>query len=168
MPLSCHTLLYQESLVIRLLEEPPKGEEIRELTPDEIEGYVRPQYALTGNVVPDPSVCTFIGIVRGGEVIAFLGLQIKLHSQPLWIKEGESARFTSLVHKAEEIILKKCGPQWVYLFCPPGRLVELAKHMDMTQEPWVVMSKLVMPPVPLKFEPIDLSPPDEVYEGIVQ
>lgn len=124
---------------------------IRELTPDEIRS-VEHVFISTGNPLPDPQTSTFMGAVKGGKVIGFVVLQVKLHAEPWWIEEGHSDIFKSLVKGAEQIILNRCGPQWVYAFTPAGRVTQLAASMGMQQEPWCVMSKLLVPDTPSKQE----------------
>lgn len=144
-------------------------DEIRVLTADELERYVYPQYDASGNPRPDKSTSTFVGVLRGGRVVAFLGLQVKLHAQPLFIEDGYQSILPSLVDAAERIILAKCGPQWVYLFTPAGKLTQLAAHFGMQLEPWCVMSKLVAPAVPPKNAAADLVPfEDTPIDGIIQ
>lgn len=123
----------------------PVGPEIRELTSEEIQSLAADfdPYGL-----PDPKTSTAIGIVDGGKIVAYQFLQLKLHVQPTKITEGYSHMFSALCRKSEEIILQKCGPTWVYLFCTPGRMAALAETRGMAVEPWVVMSKAVVPPAP--------------------
>ena len=128
--------------------------EERILTPEEIQSYVAPQYAATGNPLPDPATSQFIGVIRGGKIVAALGLQVKLHAQPLMIDDGHGAVLPALVKAAERIILERCGPQWVYLFTPAGKLTQLAQSLGMQLEPWCVCSKLVAPAIPDK--PLDM------------
>lgn len=120
----------------------------RELTQEEIQQYVKPGYDATNNPLPDPAVSTFVGVFRGGRMVASIGLQLKLHAQPLQIEDGHANVLPALVRAAEDIILKRAGCQWIYLFSPPGRLAQIASAMGMQLEPWVVMSKLVTPPEP--------------------
>ena len=136
--------------------EPQSGISYRELTPEEIKS-VEPIFTATGNPLPDPGISTFVGAVENGKVIGFLVLQVKLHAQPMWIEEGHSQIFSPLVAEAERTILKKAGPQWVYLFVPAGRLSQLAQSMGMGLEPWNVLSKLVQPEIPKKIG-VDLMP----------
>lgn len=137
---------------------------VRVLTPEEILSYVKPHYDATGNPLPDPAISTFVGVIRSGKVVAALGLQLKLHAQPLMVDEGQAAVLPALIHGAEQHILRQCGPQWTYLFVPDGRLAELAEAFEMTREPWVVMSKLVMPAAPPK--PVDAMPLQATQEDI--
>ena len=130
------------------LPSSPEGDCERELTPDEIQQYVKPGYDATNNPLPDPAISTFVGVLRGGKVVASIGLQLKLHAQPLQIEEGHANVLPALVSAAERIILQRTGPQWVYLFAPAGRLAQIASAMGMQLEPWVIMSKLVTHPEP--------------------
>jgi len=132
---------------------PPSGApaelEVRELTLAEI-ATTESVFKEAGASLPDPATSTFIGAIEGGKVVGFLVLQLRLHAEPMWIEPGKSQLFTQLVHAAEEAILRRAGPQYVYTFCPAGRVSQLAQSMGMQMEPWVVMSKLVMPEVPAK------------------
>lgn len=136
-------------------------EEARELTVEEIRQYVEPHYLASGNNLPDPRCSTFVGILRDGVVLASLGIQAKLHAQPLIISEGHGGLLPRLVRLAEETILAKSGPQWVYLFAPAGKLSQLAQSMGMQLEPWVVLSKLIQPEPPEKLAIELLSHEDE-------
>jgi hypothetical protein len=126
-----------------------KAEEYRVLTPEEVLT-LAPIFEATGNPLPDPAISTFYGCLKDGKVVGFIVLQLKLHAEPVWIEEGHSAVFQGLVRGAESVIITRCGPQWVYLFAPAGRIAQLAAAMGMQTEPWVVMSKLVMPDIPAK------------------
>jgi len=134
------------------------GDAVRELTPEEIESYVRPKYEATGNPLPHPSEYSFIGVIRGGQVVAALGVGVKIHAEPLMIDPGYGSVLPALVSAVEKHILSRCGPQYVYLFAPAGRTAQLAQAMGMQLEPWVVMSKLVMPKTPHK-TPVELPLP---------
>ncbi len=152
---------------IDMLPPPPSAEadleiQFRTLTDEEIAKAVAPEFAKTGNPLPDPAISTFVGAVLAGEVIAFLCLQLKLHAQPLWIADGYSSVLARLVTAAEQTILARTGPQWVYLFAPAGRLSQLAQMMGMQMEPWVVLSKLVQPVKPL---PLAVELPGEALNG---
>jgi hypothetical protein len=140
------------------IPKPPGTREIRELTPEEVAS-VAHIFTEHGTVVPDLSTATFVGAVQDGKVLGFLVLQAKLHAEPLWIEPGHSHLFTSIAREAERTILKKCGPQWVYLFSPAGRTAQMATAMGMAMEPFVVMSKLVMPEAPGR--PLVLMQSDE-------
>lgn len=128
---------------------PTSTDGVRELTPDEVKS-VEHVFRATGNPLPDPAISTFVGCVEDGKVVAFIVLQLKLHAQPLWIEEGRSQLLPALIRAAESVIITRTGPQWVYLFAPAGRLSQLAQHMGMQLEPWVVLSKLVTPEIPDK------------------
>jgi hypothetical protein len=139
----------------------PESEQFRVLTPEEVES-LRPIFEANSAELPDMSVSTFVGCVKDGEIIGFIVLQIKLHAEPMWIKDGQSQIFSRLVNTAENVIITQCGPQWVYLFCPAGRVSQLASAAGMQAEPWVVFSKLVTHVSPAK--PIiefPISPPEE-------
>ncbi len=158
------------SFVIEPLHPPietASGAVYRELTPEEIKS-VEGVFLATGNPLPDPAISTFVGVVEGGEVVAFLVLQLKLHAQPMWIKEGHSQVFSPLVSEAERTIVKKLGSAWVYLFTPAGKLSQLAQAAGMQMEPWVVHSKLVQQELPRKIG-VDLlpiiDPPSESEAG---
>lgn len=136
--------------VIHSPEAAPPAITFRSLTPEEIQREVEPDYAATQNHVPDPAISTFIGAFSGNDLLAYLCLQVKLHAQPLVIRQGHGAVLPGLVHAAEAHILATAGPQWVYLFTPAGKLAQMASAMGMQLEPWVVMSKLVAPAMPPK------------------
>lgn len=141
----------------------------RELSSDEIKT-LEGIFAATGNPLPSPTLSTFVGALQGGKVVGFLVLQARLHAEPMWIAEGHSQIFTSLVSAAEKTILKKSGPQWVYLFAPAGKLSQLAQNMGMALEPWCVLSKLVQPELPHKIG-VDMLPIDATAtaeEGTIQ
>jgi len=126
--------------------------EFRSLRPEEIEPICGPDYAASGNPLPDPRYSTFLGAFNtDGSCVAYLCLQIKLHAQPLVIRDGWARVLPGLVAAAEAHILSTAGPQWVYLFAPAGKLSALAQSLGMQMEPWVVLSKLVQPPIPEKF-----------------
>src|ERR1017187_536323 len=126
----------------------PEGDCERELTPEEIQQYVKPGYDAANNALPDPAVSTFVGVIRGGRVVASLGIQLKLHAEPLQIESGHSSVLPLLVKYAERLILQRTGPQYVYLFAPAGRVAQMAQAMGLVLEPWCVLSKLVTPPEP--------------------
>jgi hypothetical protein len=123
--------------------------EFRVLMPLEIES-VRHVFEASGSTLPDPAVSQFIGAVHNQKVLGFIVLQLKLHAEPMWIENGHSEVFQPIVKAAEKHILRQCGPQWVYLFAPAGRVSQLAQSMGMGLEPWNVLSKLVMPEIPPK------------------
>lgn len=143
------------------------AEEFRVLTPEEIQTV---EYVFTekGVSLPDPAASTFVGCVKAGKVVAFLVLQLKIHAQPLWIEDGHAAVLTQLVAKTEQTIIERVGPQWVYLFSPAGRLAQLAQSMGMQLEPWVVLSKLVVPDQPILPAPIQPADLTESAEGTIQ
>lgn len=144
----------------------PSKVERRLLTEEEVLQFVKPVYDKGGYPLPDPATSVFVGVLRGGKVKAFLGLQVMLHAEPLWIEDGEANLLTGLVERAEEIILERTGPQWVYLFAPPGKVARIAERLGMQLEPYCVYSKLVTAPAPVKpmtafEEPVDF---DEVIQ----
>jgi hypothetical protein len=147
----------------------PGTDEIRIMTPEEI-ALEEPIFAATGNPLPHPSSSVFFGVFRGGKRVAFVVLQTRVHVEPLYIEEGHSAVLPSLLKYVEEYILRQAGPMWVYAFTPAGRITQLARSFGMQMEPWVVMSKLVMPTVPAKgvadlsVEPVYESPPEEAVQ----
>src|ERR1700685_1880416 len=120
----------------------PEGDCERELTPNEIQQYVKPGYDATNNPLPNPATSTFMGVFRGGKVVATLGIQLKLHAEPLQIEPGHGAVLPALVASAEKLILQRAGSQYVYLFAPAGRVAQMAQAMGLQLEPWVVLSKL--------------------------
>lgn len=139
---------------------PPKaGIEYRELSAEEIQS-VAHVFEATGNSLPNPAISTFVGAVEVGKVIGFLVIQAKVHAEPMWISEGKSQIFGTLAKKAEEVVLQRCGPSYVYLFTPAGKVSQLASVLGFQIEPFVIMSKLVMPNVPAR-PIIDLLPMPE-------
>jgi hypothetical protein len=143
----------------------PSELEVRVMTSEEI-AQQEHLFIERGVSLPDPGTSTFMGAFKGGKCVGFLVLQIKLHAEPLYIEEGHSQILTPLVRQAEKYILQRCGPTWVYLFSPAGRTAQLAQSMGMQLEPWVVLSKLVMPEEPARpimFELNDL-PTDEAVQ----
>ena len=144
-------------------QEPP-DEEFRELTPEEIASIAH-VFQENNTDLPNPSISTFVGCLRKGKVVGFLVLQAMLHAEPMWIEPGNSDIFQKLAHIAESTILKKCGPSYVYLFAPAGRITQLAQTMGMKLEPWCVLSKLVMPEVPSKSGPFLMPLEDLPVEG---
>jgi hypothetical protein len=144
-------------------QTPTSKIEYRVLTPLEIES-VKHVFELSNSPLPDPAVSQFIGAIEGQKVLGFIMLQLKLHAEPMWIESGHSEVFQPIVRAAEKQILKQCGPQWVYLFAPAGRVSQLAQSMGMGLEPWNVLSKLVMPDVPSK--PIVTLLEDLPVEGV--
>lgn len=128
-------------------ESESKKDDIRELTREEILEYCGPKYKSVGVALPDPKMSTFMGVIRGGKVVAALGLQLMLHAEPLMIDEGFSGCLTALVGATEKHVLAKAGPQWVYLMAPAGKMTQLAQSMGMKLEPWCVLSKLIIPEV---------------------
>lgn len=144
--------------------ETPKGREIRELTPEEIQS-VKYVFDAVNQPIPVPS--TFIGAVENGKVLGFLVLQVKAHAEPMWIEPGHSELFKPIVAEAEKTILKKCGPTWIYLFAPAGRVSQLAQSMGMQLEPWNVLSKLIMPEAPAKLDPFLSTLAEMPVEGEV-
>ena len=145
-------------------DTPPSVDGIRELTAEEIQS-VEHIFRAAGTSLPDPSISTFVGAVKAGKVIGFIVLQLKLHAEPMWIEDGNSSIFQSLVKAAERVIITRTGPQWVYLFTPAGKITQLAQAMGCQLEPWCVMSKLVAPELPGKPIPFLADTP---VEGAVQ
>lgn len=145
----------------------PKGVEVRELTPEEIETII-PIFTANEASLPNPAVSTIVGVVRDGRVVGFGVLQQTLHAEPVYLEDGESDQFLSLVHEMEKTVLRRCGPQWVYLFCPAGKITRLAQTMGMQLEPWCVLSKLVMPETPAKPAPFTESLEAMPAEGATQ
>lgn len=129
------------------LSKPPGTREIRELTPEEVQS-VAHVFAATGVPVPDLGSATFVGAVQDGKVLGFLVLQARIHAEPLWIEPGQQALFLPIVKETERVLLKKAGPQWVYLFAPAGKVAQMAASQGMQLEPWCVYSKLVAPELP--------------------
>lgn len=140
------------------LPKPPGTREIRELTVEEIMT-LAPIFIENGTDLPDLRQATFVGAVQDGKVLGFIVLQAKLHAEPMWITPGQSQLFTPIVREAERVILKKAGPQYVYLFTPAGRVTQMAASMGLRPEPFVIMSKLVMPEPPAR--PLILMPDED-------
>ncbi len=131
------------------VQKVPGAREIRELTPEEVQS-VAYIFADNGSVIPQ--FATFVGAVENDKVLGFIVLQPKLHAEPMWIAPGQSQLFQAIVNEAEKTVLRKAGPQWVYLFAPAGKISQLATAMGMGIEPFVVMSKMVtsdLPPRPV-------------------
>lgn len=139
------------------------------MTSDEV-SELAPIYAEYGASLPLPGTATFVGAFKNGRRVGFICLQAKLHAEPMHITEGHSDVFVSLVKAAEQLILSKVGPQWVYAFTPAGRVTQLAHTMGMRMEPYVVMSKLVQPEIPpepvvdLGSLPLGEVPEDDVVQ----
>lgn len=126
--------------------------EYRMLTVEEVNSspFITQAFAQANSVLPDPAYSQFIACVEDGEVVGFLVVQLKLHAEPLVIKDGYSDIFLQLVSTAERVILERVGPTWVYLFAPAGRVSQLATHCGMQLEPWNVLSKFIMPDPPAR------------------
>jgi hypothetical protein len=160
--------LLPKPIIVRPDSEPAPTE-IRELTAEEVDGYVRPEFESRGYPLPNPAMSTHVGIVDNGKVVGFLTLQVKLHAQPVSIDQAHRHMFAALCSKAEEVILQKIGPQWVYLFAPAGHMSQLAQSMGMQLEPWCVLSKFVQHETPeSKLDPVKWEAPDVPVEGIIQ
>src|SRR5689334_14464163 len=112
----------------------------RRLTEDEIHQEVWPDFRASGNPLPDPRYSVFVGLFES-ELLAYLCLQLKLHAQPLVIRDGQSHLFPRLVHEAENYIAQTVGESWIYLFTPEGKLTQMGEAMGLTLEPWNVLSK---------------------------
>jgi hypothetical protein len=144
-------------------ETPVSSDGIRLLTPEEIKS-VEPIFLERGVSLPASNTSVFVGAVKDGKVVAFLVIQLMLHAEPMWIEPGHSNLFLPLVKEAEKTILQRCGPAWVYLFAPAGKVSQLAATSGMQQEPYCVYSKLVMPEAPGRpaFDLSELEVPDEL------
>lgn len=152
-----------QQMEIPIPEAEPVRTSFRTLTPEEIARECGPDYAKSGNPLPDPAISAFVGAFAGDQLLAYLCLQVKLHAQPLVIRPGNASVLSGLVHAAETHILATTGPQWVYLFTPAGKMAQMASAMGMQTEPWVVMSKLVAPEAPAK--PVFEVIPPEAHES---
>jgi hypothetical protein len=142
--------------------------EVRELTKEEI-ATVEHIFTERGHALPNPVQSTFVGAVKDGKVLGFIVLQVKLHCEPIWIEQGHSDLFTHLARVGEQIILKKIGSCWVYMFTPAGRASQLAMAMGFQMEPFCIMSKLVVPDIPGKpVVSLDLPLEDTPVDGGVQ
>src|SRR3954463_4159972 len=82
--------------------------EVRLLTPEEIQTLI-PIFEGAGSTLPNPAISQIVGCVENGEVIAFLVLELKLHAEPMWIKEGHSNLLPALVKEVETVIITRCG-----------------------------------------------------------
>ncbi len=156
-----------------LAPEPPSGPLVRPLTEAEIAVEVAPDYAATGNALPNPAVSKFLGVFDGDKLLGYICIQAKLHAQPLVLRPGHSSALSLLISETERYILSTIGTQWVYAFVPAGRLSQIAQAMGMQLEPWNVLSKLVTPDQPpmkgaLDLEPIDMDALREVDSGVIQ
>jgi hypothetical protein len=140
----------------------PPVTEYRPLTTEEIAS-LRPIFEAQGVGLPSG---IYMGAVEGSRVIGFLVLQLKLHSEPMWIEPGRSQIFHALVGAAENYILANSGPTWVYLFAPEGRVSELAEAMGMTRNDEQIYYKLIERPTPprpfvdLQPIPVEVTPED--------
>lgn len=142
--------------------------EFRELTATEIAS-VKDDFTSRGAPIPNPATSTFVGCVQGGEVIGYVVFQLKIHAEPLRIKDGKSRIFSRLISTAENILLSKVGPQWVYAFTSEERVTKLLEKIGMEKaEEWTVMCKLIKPELPLgKIVGVSV-PEEETSEEVVQ
>jgi len=124
--------------------QPSTEHDIRVLTPEEI-ATVEHYFSDAGVNLPSPQESVFVGIVKDGKVMGFIVIQIRLHAEPLVLEPSQAFLLPALIRKAESVILERCGPQLVYLFAPAGKISQLAASFGMQMEPWVVMSKFVVP-----------------------
>ena len=122
---------------------------VRELTWDEVVKWVKPIFDQGNFNLPDPSVSTFEGVFENGELVGFQCLQLKLHAEPTWIKQGHSDKFLSLINATKRTVLQKTGSQWVYLMAPDGKISKLAEGVGMKLEDYYVYSTLVTPEAPV-------------------
>jgi hypothetical protein len=141
--------------------------EIRELTLDERD-LIKPVFQVQNTEMPDPRYSTILGVIRKGKIVGFGVLQLKLHAEPVYLEDGESGQFIPLVSAMEKTALQKCGPCWVYLFAPAGRVTKLAQTMGLQLEPWCVLSKLVTPEAPPRSDPFTEKLEDMPVEGATQ
>jgi hypothetical protein len=139
-------------------------DDIRELTPEEI-ATLAPFFTERGVSMPNAGNSIFVGAIRQGRVVAFQCLQLILHCEPVFIEQGFSHLFLPLWQKAEEILLAKCGPQWMYVCAPTERIQKLAESQGFEAKPWVILSKLIKPrePKPLA---VFMELPNEVAEEV--
>ena len=137
----------------------------RELTLEEVKS-VDHYFHEAGVQPPNSAYATYVGVVEGGKVLGFIVLQAKLHAEPMVVEPGHSDLFLPILKEAERVIITKCGPQYVYVFAPAGRVSQLASSMGMTLEPYNIYSKLVAPEIPSKpvAELPDMKPETEVVQ----
>ena len=128
------------------VEETPTSPraELRLLT--EVErALLKPDFDEAGVEMPDPRTSQILGAIRNGEIVGFQVLQLMLHADPMKIKPGHEDCYLPLIHAAEKLIAERCAPCDVFVFAPPGKITELARHSGMTAEPWTVFSKRILP-----------------------
>lgn len=146
----------------------PPQPEIRQLTAEEYLS-LAPRFEGRGHQLPSPDVATAVGIFDDGKIVGYQVLQLRLHVQPTEIDEGYANLFTALCRKSEETIFAKCGPTWAYLFVEPDTdLHKLAASRGMTDEPWVVMSKLVQQPVAAVLLPVESTVATPITEEEIE
>lgn len=116
---------------------------IRQLTPEEYMA-LSPRFESRGHQLPDPSTASAVGIFEDGKLVGYQVLKLMLHAQPTEIDEGYAQHFSALCKASEDLIRDKIGHAWVYVFCP-HRLVRLCESRGMAEEPWIVMSKEILP-----------------------
>lgn len=139
-----------------LVHEPP-GVSYRVLSPGELV-QIRPIFTERG--VDMPSGGIYLGAVENGRIIGFCVLQLKLHTEPLWIAPGKSQTFHGLVSFAENYIVQNSGPTWVHLFASNPEIEKLAEAMGMERIDQPLFQKLVGAPPPKGFS--DLMPIEDL------
>jgi len=143
---------------------PIAEDDIRELTAEEI-ATLAPFFAERGVSMPSPVSSFFVGAIRQGRVVAFQCIQLILHCEPVFVEQGFSHLFAPLWHKAEEILLAKCGPQTMYVCAPSERIEKLAESQGYERQAYSILSKLVKPPEPKPLAAF-MELPDEVAEEV--
>lgn len=148
----------------------PSADGIRVLTSAEVET-LKPVFERAGASLPDSATSIIVGAIKGGVIVGFGVLQLRLHAEPFYVEPGNSEVFSSLVREMENVIITRCGSQYVYICTPPGRVSDLAEAMGMQREPWRVYTKLVQPAAPLKplvEIPVDLQESLPLSDEVIQ
>lgn len=135
--------------------------QIRLLTHDEVLS-LEPEFAATGNPLPDPATSSFVGVIADNRIVAWQCVQLRLHVDPVRVDSQHARVYRSLIHETKKIIEERTsGPVDVYVFAPLGsNQGKLAEHEGMQKEPWAVYSKRLMgtfvaPVVEEAFDPAD-------------
>lgn len=134
---------------------PDASPEVRVLTEAEVSA-LGPLFEQYGGHVPDPRWSFVVGAVdpQTSKILGFLVTQLVMHSQPLYIQPGHEHLLSRLVGMTEDTILARVGPSTVYTFVPAGKVARMAALFGMRAEPWIVMSREVVPePQPEPTEP---------------
>lgn len=116
--------------------------EYRILTPSEINS-LETIFADRGQPLPDPTTSFIAGAIRDGQVVAFLVVQLRVHTEPLWLSPGAENTFLPLIHLVEETIADRVGVCDTFAFAPAGKVTRMCQLAGMQVEPWVVLSKRI-------------------------